>query len=423
MNPAIPILDLALNAIANNDPDQVTTQLSLLMLNHLDEAESAALLNRCLVTAAVHQADQVVVPILEAWNDGITNYENVSLFSTLFLYPQLSVQGLTYAAKVLVDVSFLEVIDELTHLDSNDNTMAACYKALAVFGPQSRDTIEVALINAGGTLSADDGPVNQDNVNQAVIEFLEYQLSKLPVMAPKPDWVNNFEPEVPSEDIIFELQPPQIEVPTLSLDQQLDLLLDGLDASGLDLTDRERAREAIIAILNTSTPEQRQQLIYPVIESQTLDSLQSDQRLFRLLGPANPLLNSTPEELAFGGCRMFSCAVFDYDSEDLVYYDWFTGICDQCHRGIERRQWALRMPVAPGGWAGIYCSFDCLRKGVDQLEEDRRRPELAIRIMIDNIEHQIRTIGIQDLIPSQRRIEPYQRPGSGLSPQTYQFAS
>jgi hypothetical protein len=414
---ATEVLKLALNAIANNNVPLLEEQLQLLYIHHLTESASLTLLNRFLVTAADNGSESVVLPILEAWADAVPSYGDVSLFSTLFLYPQITSYALSFAAKALVDVSFLEVIDELTQLDSNDNTSIACRKALEAFGPQTRDTLETAFINAGGIVSPDQEVVNQDDVNQAVIYFLEHELAKMPIMAPKPDWVKNFETgEVPSEEIIFQLTPPPVVIPEMTLDEEVRLLTDGLEASGLDLVDRERSVEAITALLKTSSQQQKMELLAPVIEKQELDKLQDDIRLFRLLGPANPIYDSTNQQLAFGGCRMFSCAVFDYDDQDLSYYDWFTGICDICHKGIARRQYALRMPIAPGGWVGIYCSFDCLRKGVDQREEDERKPELPIRIMVDNIERQIYQIGIQDLIPVQRYIEPYLRPGSGVVP-------
>jgi hypothetical protein len=422
MESATQILDLAIKAIVNNDPETLQQQLSLLFIHRLEESDSLTLLNLLLVTASINNSTDVVPTILEAWNDGIPSYGDISLFTTLFLYPQITVDALKFTAKALVDVSFLEVIDELTEMDGNDNTIIACRKALDVFGPQPRLTLETAYLNAGGVLSPEQAPVNLDNLNVAVISFLESQLAQTPILAPKPDWVKNFREEVPSEEIIFQLQPPPIVVPELTLEQEVKLLTDGLEAAGLTLDDRERSIQAITALLKTATPEQKRDLLYPVVEKETLDKLQGDIELFRLLGPANPIYDSTTEELAFGGCRMFSCAIFDFDDDTLEYYDWFTGVCDICKRGIARRQYALRMPIAPGGWTGIYCSFECLRRGVDQREEDERRPELAIRVMVDNIERQIEEIGIQDLIPLGRYVEPYLRPGSGLSERNYRNA-
>lgn len=416
---AYQVLKVAMEAIANNDIERLEQQLYLISFKYeLEQLESMVLLNMMLTTAMTHQNSEVVLPILEAWNNHLPIYEDVSLFTTLMLYPVVDVGALRFVATSLVNVSFLEVMDELRLLDDSDTTAIACQRALEVFGPQSQEVYQVAYLNAGGTLDPEQAVQNPDNLNQAVLAFLSNLLK--PMMAPKPEWVSQDEKP---EDIIFQLSPPPIPEQTLTLEEQVDLVTAGLQASGLTLADREESIEAVTAILKSATEEQKMELLRPVLEKEQLDSLQGDRELFRLLGPANPLYDSNNQQLAFGGCRMFSCQLFDYDEENMEYYDWFNGLCDTCHKGIARRQYALRMPIASGGWVGCYCSFQCLRRGIDQREEDNRRPELAIRLMVDNIEQQIKDIGIQDLTPIESYVDPITRPGSGIDPQVVRYTS
>lgn len=429
------VLKLALNAIANNDLEVLQEQLYELEFKYkLEEEDSLMLLNMLLMTAMRYQNKEVVLPILESWNNHLPVYEDVSLFNTLLLYPIIDVGALRFVADALVNVSFLEAMDELRLLDGNDQVSIACRRALEVFGPPTREVILTSFANAGGVLDSKQIPVNQDRVNQSVIEFLESLLEEVAEVAPKPEWVKSFQnldlidspesEEVPSEGIIFQLEAPPIPRIPLDLEQEVELLTSGLEASGLELAERERSLEAVRGILKSATPAQKRELLKPVLEQQVLDALQDDVKLFRLLGPANPLFGSDNDQLAFGGCRMLSCAVFDFDEETGDYYDWFESqLCLTCKKKILRRQYSLRMPLEGGGWLGIYCSFPCLRRGVDQYEEDKRRPYLSIRLMVDNIERQIKEYGIQDLKPLGRYINPWLRPGSGLNGNDVMFLS
>ena len=132
------------------------------------------------------------------------------------------------------------------------------------------------------------------------------------------------------------------------------------------------------------------------MENQSQQMLAKDQVLFRIFGPANPLVDQDltlpGRSNKYGGCRMFLCDVFDYDDEFDYMMDWFTGVCQQCHLRIRHRWYAVRMPGSHGGWTGCYCNWKCVREDVYEGDE----PDLLTDELVSIFEANINNIGIQD---------------------------
>lgn len=92
----------------------------------------------------------------------------------------------------------------------------------------------------------------------------------------------------------------------------------------------------------------------------------------RFYGPANSILGSPCPTSKGGPCRMFYClcrggfsGTDDEEIEDLTEYSpqsWFQGKCEECEKSIRKFRYALRFPVFGGGWAGCFCSFECMKK-------------------------------------------------------------
>lgn len=121
-------------------------------------------------------------------------------------------------------------------------------------------------------------------------------------------------------------------------------------------------------------------------EGLELLGLAQDERLFQLLGPANPFaeLEIDPdwpndECVIFGGCRMLTCKHFPGDEEDdtprRYAEDWFTGECEACAKIITKRSHALRMPMIGGGWYGCFCvNLNCIIEAIyDKFREKNIR--------------------------------------------------
>lgn len=121
-------------------------------------------------------------------------------------------------------------------------------------------------------------------------------------------------------------------------------------------------------------------------EQLKLFGLAQDDRLFQLLGPANPFqdLEIDPDWpndpcVIYGGCRMLICKHFPSDDEDDTLrqfaQDWFTGECEACAKIITKRSHALRIPMIGGGWYGCFCSnLNCIVEAIyDKFREKNIR--------------------------------------------------
>lgn len=106
-------------------------------------------------------------------------------------------------------------------------------------------------------------------------------------------------------------------------------------------------------------------------EKSQLD-LQKNTELFRILGPCHPIrdanqLNSEGSYVCerYGGCRMMTCVEHEGEDDDTGLrferpdlFDWFTGVCDLCSKGIDKKHYAYRILMEEGGFFGCFCSTD-----------------------------------------------------------------
>ena len=170
----------------------------------------------------------------------------------------------------------------------------------------------------------------------------------------------------------------------------------------------DREREKLKLRYRISTQHQKAEILGPILTDQALGNLQSDIKLYRLLGPANPFIDADTDELEYGGERMFLSVKFEQnDDDDRQVLDWFTGSCLVCSRRIRRRFHAVRRPIISGGWAECYCSWQCVNIRLTELAELFSLPEevseasqnyILAKNMIDYYQQQILQIGIQDRI-------------------------
>jgi hypothetical protein len=119
--------------------------------------------------------------------------------------------------------------------------------------------------------------------------------------------------------------------------------------------------EAIDIYLTTKMNESSSQ-------KETVDEI----KFQRYYGP----VNTNPEfnccSLKDGPCCMFYCIckTFEFDDPEVQDVDdfttlsqaWFSGHCDHCEKTIQKFRYAVRFPLAHGGWTGCYCSYNCLYK-------------------------------------------------------------
>ena len=142
----------------------------------------------------------------------------------------------------------------------------------------------------------------------------------------------------------------------------------------------------------------------PVISGDRIQ-LNFNENLFKLFGPANSALNedlsgNSPCQI-YGGHRMFLCKEFevpnlegeDMDDFDIHYHDyqghWYTGSCDACFKTIQRKRYAVRLPIWNGGWIGCYCSWSCVKSTL-------LPAETIVKELVEIFEEQCLRIGITE---------------------------
>jgi hypothetical protein len=109
------------------------------------------------------------------------------------------------------------------------------------------------------------------------------------------------------------------------------------------------------------------------MNNSTLDKKPSKVIYQRYYGPVNAIADVNCCSLSFEGpCCMFYCICKTFDFEDPEVQDvddfkhlaqaWFKGHCDYCEKTISNFRYAVRFPLAYGGWEGCYCNYNCLYK-------------------------------------------------------------
>ena len=309
--------------------------------------------------------------------------KQISLITNLFVNHRFPVEILSFVINSFT-VSFIDVITDLMEYDIGQMTYFGCRRALQVFGDQDI-YIYTTLLQALG------------QQNYQIQRFLRNQIRRKSKYAPIPPWVKNFTPgSVPKESELQLPENPKLSFVIPPIEKMVALLTAGLVDSGLTPREREDSIFALREELQRLTESEKLEKLKPVVEYQIGDEQQVDIDIFRILGPANPRMHATPEEMKLGGERMFISTLYDFDEELGDVEDWFLGYCIQCDLRIRRRWHAVRIPDPRGGWAGCYCDWKCARKA--ELNSDNFN--IATLLMIDLAENQVNQVSIQDRLPN-----------------------
>lgn len=402
-------IQLAMDAIKNNDLQEFITQLQKMPLGNLESFDLNSLLNRFLVLVSQFGRTKFVTPILDIFaldypgtdrqsSHNFINYqqdsqsflERVPLLVTLFLNPFFSVPVLRFVVFSLEDVTFIEIVEDLIDYDSGPSLPLACRRAVEVFGEQQRDVYQSLAQSA------------DDKGNNEIYNFLITKLQETAPFSPVPLWVKNFTGgpiPIQSQLVIPQFKPSEFQVPYTNIDSVVDLLTEGMANQGLSFEDIEQAKSTLRGLFAVADTQTKIDLLRPIYDIRAAEDLQNNVELFRLLGPSNPIYDADLPLLQYGGYRMLQSNDFDYDEEFGYIVDWFTGFCQSCNLRIRYRWHALRMPLEFGGWKDCYCSFPCMRKSLNDDEIRQGRPNIVVRTMLDTIEQQLLHNGIQDRLP------------------------
>lgn len=94
-----------------------------------------------------------------------------------------------------------------------------------------------------------------------------------------------------------------------------------------------------------------------------------EEELIRLYGPSNPFFGELSGDVDTGQDRMLKCTYWDYDEEIDDIRPWYRGVCDWRGHRITSERCALRIPVPNGGWMGCYCSAQCVRDKIEDMND------------------------------------------------------
>jgi hypothetical protein len=404
MSEADSLLRYASYLVQQDNALELQEVLETLDLSSLSIEDSNELLAELLSIAASTSSIDCARTLINEWEASDPQADSYNFLRNLYLEPLFNAKMLTIVAEAFPDTTFVEIIGELARYDSSGYVPIACDKAVRVYGLPDREVLNTLLEEAR----------EQDNTQ--LINWLIDKYEEVAPVAPFPSWVQNFEDKMPTQRELLArvgltpetlLDPISQETMTLDIDssnlptieQAAEKLLEDVSAS-ISVDDYEKAKKETENLLRSSSSSQLSSLLTDMVKKEELEKLQDDTELFRILGPANPSVVSTIEELRYGGWRMFSSTKFDYNSEEDKIEDWFTGNsavsgnCMQCLSKISARHLAVRLPQWSGGWKGCFCSWNCAWYWSTAQEPTN---EIS-RMLLRNYRERVNEIGIQDRI-------------------------
>lgn len=411
--------------IANNNVQYLIHYLNKINLAKLSVDDSNLLLSNLLDACLQYNNTDVIKPIFVIWQRSYPQIIGVfddsmedesldtgnfpSLYTSLFYTLFFTVDQLRICSRGLInEYSPIRVFFELTLYKNVEIITRAAHRVFQVYPEIPDHTIKEALNLA-------------DKKNASYLfNFLAEKYKMVAPFAERPEWMGNY---TDSDKLPIETEikiPRQCEVitPDLSFEESLKLLTDGLSQYFNPEQIAERKVE-IGTFLRIASAKQIKDLIEPFIKERTYNNLQYNEYLYRVLGPANPFIDSNLEDLEMGDYRMFNCLRFEYvDDDETDIVDWYTGNCLTCLDRIRKRYYAVRRPISGGGWTECFCSWECVRLRVAQLEglfidDDNQLGAFEIvKYMINIYEQQIKEIGIQDRTTLSEIVESSESPES-----------
>ena len=401
---ALVALQLLMQGIAQGDNQAVNRYLNLIQIESLSSEKADSLLARLITTAYEFTNNLVVRDIIEAFEPNFTERYRLPTINRILLDLRFDDEVVAFVLRQFSELSYQEIAGNFIRWDSDPNIMTGFVRLEANRGPleekEYRDLYDLSS--------------NEETQNDVARSFFAYQLDTNSGYASIPEWVHNYTDleELPYDDeIVIPNVGPFIFATPQSTEEVVELLTEGLRASGRTPDEVELAQMELRKRLVAATQEEKSAMIQDALENKAKLDLADQDDIFVILGPANAIVES---DLAdddgldhkYGGCRMLTCIEFEDfldPSEEIVYdyseykpTDWFTGHCQVCHLRIRRPAHAIRMPLEHGGWRGCYCSEKCLRKDIP-------RDNILISALLDQVIVDLNKIGIQDRLPVSQR--------------------
>jgi len=404
-NPVLAVIELINQAIENEQNDKVAKYLALLPLG---ENIAVDKINRLMVdflnTAYESSNLGAALAITEVWAAANVMEERFSTVAYIFTLDGLSDGFFKFFVQLFPSIKYTDLVAEFVTQDGSPRILRACQRADFAFGQQELGVYDVLM-----------GLINQQKLeegesNGAVKQFIIEHMKDLKAASAVPEWVKDFRPlsalEKENTPLPFDdqLDKPIVGDITFALppvSKAVDMLTNGLKLEGLGREKMQEVKAAVQQEYSMATIPEKIDMLKKVFTIKANYDLEADTQLFRVMGPANPLVGTDFTEgnecAKHGGCRMLVCLEFEnYDpdvgvinEEGVEGLEWFTGNCDECLNKIAAKHHAVRRPMMQGGWWGCYCSWKCVIENISE-------PMPLVREMIRKIEKQLKDIGIQD---------------------------
>ena len=382
MAQALRYLDLC---IRQQSADELRTQLPALGLGDVPQGTLDALFVRFASVCYEYDSAECMVVLLDACSDayytGSLDYE--AYVFTLRALPDLV---LRYVAQHVPESSPIYFLEQLCASPQTLGVLDGIHRCVTLFGVGSFKPADVSTLRTRAL----------DNNHAEVAAALGQLLAEVMPDLAQPPWLVLPKDGLVASAVLDATADDHADarratpMPTLSLSAAIDLAL-----AGMDMRDPERpqAVATLRAALQSMTDTERYAALQPLHTTVETLGLYDDKEIQRVHGPANPLLGAdlTLDDVCstYGGCRMLLCTCFEEDEEyeEERAEDWYTGMCDGCDRSISKRWYAVRLPLAGGGWRGCYCSTRCMRPRADTLLQT---------LLINNLDAQLTDTGIYD---------------------------
>lgn len=412
-------IKLILTEIKDGNEDNLREYLSHINFTYLPEEYENKLLGWFINQCSVWKRREICQVIVEYWQTINEEEMRLHTLTRIFMNNHITREALQFIVEVFPNQPYEFYMMELIEYDSSPEVIDAANKIEDVFGRQS-----YGIYNFLYKLTVDqENEEGYPNIHMQ--EYLELKMKETSEYVEKPSWIKDFgirgDGENPDElPEARKLKPDKPLPPIFGIPSDTEVvekLTEGfrnIELGILEVDDEEikEIKSYFATQLAISTREEKIKLIRPYYEANAIHDLEEDVQIYKMYGPANPLYNVdfTDDNICtrYGGCRMLTCVEFenydeDYDIIDeninehldagMQTVDWFKGACDVCYKKIRYKHYAVRKPLAHGGWIGCHCSWECVRNSL-------REPDILTLAMIGRIQNQMEEIGIQDRVYS-----------------------
>lgn len=320
--------------------------------------------------------------ILEYWSRHNLNERTQPTRTALYTMRTVSTDILKYFDKDHEGSSFTTHATNLMNFKPSADITLALERLAVVFGKPSEPELRTVLNALESILDI------TSTTNEQLYNWVVESLQDVSEYAPIPQWIVVDEPLRSHDELVDSLPIPATK-PVFEIPDNEEIASTITDFIGIVADKTSVVRDAILESVTQSiskmTVEEKRDLLLPHIRMKNEYMTYADPNVFKVLGPAHPLLETTKLDSTsrvpcyrWGGCRMMTCyefenfdeltgEVIDEDIDEDERFDlveWFRGSCDKCLKKIREKHHAVRMPLVGGGWIGCYCSWKCVRDDV-----------------------------------------------------------